>query len=327
MPVPVIDPTTSILSYPQWVPWEHTFSASNSPTSWNITSGGFPSGMSFQPAISIVSGSSSDNLIAATAHGLSDGAPIVFTSLSGGTGLSTGTLYFVRDSTPDVFSLATTAGGAVIDFTTDISGGNATRLGYLKGIATIPGVSTARLKASNGSGDSAELLITVGIEPAAMAMDTSSDLVWDWGTGNVIAQTSSVLSLTPASDGAPTIIVKEGDDLMARLRIVKDGTVIAPAASNLTLALKELDTEARTVVSDGYQQQGTDSGTSYLVHAPLTGSKLMSALSNYETDAGTAFDALADLRLEFDNSEAIGPSTLTKTSQTFRIRVIRPINA
>lgn len=74
-----------------------------------------------------VTGLASTNVITSTAHGFSDTDAIVFGNLNGGTGLTAGTTYFVRDSTANTFKVAATSGGTAIDFTTDIVSGRADR--------------------------------------------------------------------------------------------------------------------------------------------------------------------------------------------------------
>lgn len=81
-------------------------------------------------------GLASSDTITSVGHGYSDGDPVMFSALSGGTGLLVDTLYIVRDATTDTFRLAprktvVTAGSAgtptvfgtdtAIDFTTDIT--------------------------------------------------------------------------------------------------------------------------------------------------------------------------------------------------------------
>lgn len=51
------------------------------------------------------------------AHGLNTGVRIQFSSITGGTGFSTATDYFVRDVTTNTFKLAATKGGVAIDLT------------------------------------------------------------------------------------------------------------------------------------------------------------------------------------------------------------------
>ncbi len=66
-------------------------------------------------------GVASTDVLTKATHGLVDGDVIVFTSLTGGTGLKTLKPYYVRDMSGDTFKLAGLSGGAALDFTTDIS--------------------------------------------------------------------------------------------------------------------------------------------------------------------------------------------------------------
>lgn len=59
-----------------------------------------------------------------------DGETIIFESLTGGTGLSTGIPYFVRDVSGLTFKLALTSGGTAVNFTTDITA-STLRVGHI----------------------------------------------------------------------------------------------------------------------------------------------------------------------------------------------------
>lgn len=71
------------------------------------------------------SGAAADIVTTKTAHGFVVNQRVKFTSLTGGSGLVAGTTYFViaANLTANTFQLAATAGGAAIDFTTDITAG------------------------------------------------------------------------------------------------------------------------------------------------------------------------------------------------------------
>lgn len=73
-----------------------------------------------------LTGVAATNVITDTAHGYSDTQPIYFTAIAGGAGLVISTVYYVRDSTTDTYTLAATSGGAAIDFTTAITSGTVT---------------------------------------------------------------------------------------------------------------------------------------------------------------------------------------------------------
>jgi hypothetical protein len=71
-----------------------------------------------------VTGTASDDIITATGSTFSNGQPVRFTALTGGTGLNTTTNYFVRAASGATFKLATTDSDAtIVNFTTNITAG------------------------------------------------------------------------------------------------------------------------------------------------------------------------------------------------------------
>lgn len=71
------------------------------------------------------SAAADDIIDTATPHGLSAGDEVEFTALTGGTGLSTGTTYYVISSNlaASTFQVSTTAGGSAVNFSSDITAG------------------------------------------------------------------------------------------------------------------------------------------------------------------------------------------------------------
>lgn len=65
---------------------------------------------------SSITGSSSDDVIADTAHGLSNGDRIQFTAITGGTGISLNTTYFVINAATDTFQISASLGGSAVTF-------------------------------------------------------------------------------------------------------------------------------------------------------------------------------------------------------------------
>lgn len=72
----------------------------------------------------------SDDFVTATGHTFSNGDQVVFTSLTGGTGLSTNVRYFVRDSETNRFKVSATSSGSAIDISTNANAG-AVQLGNM----------------------------------------------------------------------------------------------------------------------------------------------------------------------------------------------------
>jgi len=74
---------------------------------------------------SAVTGAASTDVISHSGHSFINGDPVVFTSLTGGTGLVVGTVYFVVNSVAGTsYQLSATSGGPAFNFTTDISAAN-----------------------------------------------------------------------------------------------------------------------------------------------------------------------------------------------------------
>ncbi len=86
----------------------------------------------------LITGDAATNTITCAGHGLTSGYPIQFYDLSGGAGLTgraTGqppgnVNYYARDIASNTFTVAATPGGAVVDFTTNITGGKIARGGF-----------------------------------------------------------------------------------------------------------------------------------------------------------------------------------------------------
>ncbi len=76
-------------------------------------------------AYTSVTGVASTDTLTITGATLADGMAITLTSLTGGAGFTTGVGYYAVSSSGATCKLATTPGGAAINFTTDITAGSA----------------------------------------------------------------------------------------------------------------------------------------------------------------------------------------------------------
>ena len=95
---------------------------------WVPSVGARPVGENFS-----ATGEADTELFTSVAHGLEVGDKIQFSALTGGTGLTTATDYFVIASglTADAFKLSETDGGAAVDFTTDVTASTLAKRGRL----------------------------------------------------------------------------------------------------------------------------------------------------------------------------------------------------
>lgn len=77
-------------------------------------------------ALTSVTGITSTDTFTKTAHGMSNGTPVLLSGLTGGTGLVAGRIYFVIGVATNTFQLALTSGGSAIDLGTDVSAATVT---------------------------------------------------------------------------------------------------------------------------------------------------------------------------------------------------------
>ncbi len=195
--------------------------------------------------------------------------------------------------------------------------------GRISGSATAPGVFLAKLVATNGEGASTPVIIPVGIFERSWMDDGAVPVNIDLRTGLVYPH-----GLDSWKAGDPVLYGKSGDHLIADIGFTMDGGVslIPLGPSVITVGLKEFDPEGLLAVSDGgFETVGEWDQTRYRVLCHLEPSKLESALSNYEEDAGTAFSALCEIEWQQPLSFAGGLQQLKRSSQTFAVRLAREI--
>tara|TARA_R110002126_G_scaffold1229_3_gene7211 strand:- start:611 stop:2581 length:1971 start_codon:yes stop_codon:yes gene_type:complete len=77
-------------------------------------------------ATSGTSADATEDWITKVGHGLPAGAAVTFTTLTGGTGLSLATVYYVRDVTEDTFRVSSVPSGTEVDITVDYTVANYT---------------------------------------------------------------------------------------------------------------------------------------------------------------------------------------------------------
>jgi hypothetical protein len=103
------------------------------------------------PAITLTTSAAADNIVdTTTAHGFTAGTRVRFLTLTGGTGLSTGVVYYVISANlaAQTFQVSTTSGGSAVDFSSDITAGTVIRSDNLGPLA---GTSNTSLTGEYGS--------------------------------------------------------------------------------------------------------------------------------------------------------------------------------
>ena len=347
MSVPIIDNTQSVLGYRAHETFSFMAGGSGSPEILYWTASSLPPGLSIdapvEQSLTTPFGVSSTDILTCSAHGFANGDKVYFQSIAGGTGLSASTVYFVRDKTTDTFKLASTLTGAAINFTTDITAGQIRRCGssLITGSVGTAATYVIGLNAINATGPSSSsstvagvpTYFTIGIEasdgsvPVSGSSDTGIDLNIDVATREVTIGTSAA----PAS-GVPQFLLKEDDVSILNIRFKKSTVALDPNPTSIKVGFKELETEAVLFSAGGAvgttwaRSDISGDASVFFVPVTVTSDALASALSNYENDAGTRFNALCEIEWKQELPAAIGGvSELVSSTRTFLVTLERDL--
>lgn len=131
-----------------------------------------------------LTGVASTDIFTLTAHGFAIGDAVVIPTLFGGAGLTAGKRYYViaANFAANTFQLALTAGGAAVNYTTDVTAGStAAKFNNIGQVTAIGNVGSSRdlIDASAygdaykdyvvGQQDGAEVEVEVALDPASTA--------------------------------------------------------------------------------------------------------------------------------------------------------------
>lgn len=114
------------------------------------------------------------DLVGKTAHGYVAGDTVIFSEIVTTTGLTAGTVYYVRSTglTANAFTVATTAGGAAVALTTD---GTANVQKFIDNIEKVPGPANRSFDSTRGYGDATEANPAYAAPPSNMVVATQPD--------------------------------------------------------------------------------------------------------------------------------------------------------
>jgi filamentous hemagglutinin family protein len=100
-----------------------------------VVTGNFTNG-NMQRQFAAIGWEAGDVIGTGQAHGLQMGDRVQFANITGGSGLTASTVYFIRDVTPTSFKVSAAFGGAAINFTTDITAAELRRAETFQGFRT-----------------------------------------------------------------------------------------------------------------------------------------------------------------------------------------------
>lgn len=226
-------------------------------------------------AITGLTGASATDILTATGHGLAAGDVVIFTSLTGGTGLVAGTQYHViaANLAANTFQVSATPGGAAVNFTTDITAGQVAEMTVLSTARRI--TLTINNNASRWQGDAllaeevVEGMLDVTIETEQRVDAVNRDL-WNrfhYGTE----------SPTVGASPTPEVVELAAGGLNAKWTAVPASP--GPERS-LQLRAPRLQISGISGFEPGTGQDPYVGTVTYKVYAPASGSGLTAVLLN-----------------------------------------------
>jgi hypothetical protein len=199
--------------------------------------------------------------------------------------------------------------------------------GRISGAATVPGVFVVALRAGNADGVSDPVIFTFGIEPSSNVQPSGVLEIYIDLLTRLVSLNSQNFGDASGKDKGPLFWTKRGDDLVFHITFLKGGVVADLDLAALKFALKELEPENLLVTAHDWRKVGEGEQTGYRLHVKLDSPELDSALTNYEEDAGTLFNALGEFEwLELNPyNPQVGPPFLRTTTRTFLVEVARDL--
>jgi hypothetical protein len=322
MSAPVISTASSILGFRRREQFAFTPAATNNPLFW--TASGLPPGVSIETfaAKSGITGDQATDVITSTGHGYEDGQIVFFPSLTGGSGLTANTWYYVRDTATDTFKVSAVPGGAAVDFTTAITAGQVRRVstGRISGSSDVAGVHVVTVTATNGTGASAAQQFVFGF---------SSEVAPD--VGGLLDAIPVVIKLPTCEVSGPggggiVFPVKGGDLRMLVVRFEDEqGLRVDPDPATLKFTMKELEPDRGFVETTAFEKTGSGATAEFMVPVDLSSSRLRGAFAGNETDQVTGFNALAEF--EWTRTVTFNSASLTLRASTpnFPVRADRDL--
>jgi hypothetical protein len=196
--------------------------------------------------------------------------------------------------------------------------------GKISGAATVAGVYVVTVSATNADPATGTREFVLGIASEAAATVASADVSCEWDF-DVVTRQLSVLGDAESSAAAPGIAQalahwKKDDIFILRLRFRKNGVVVDPDPTALTLTLKELDPEPAIALSAAFERSvGTGESAYFDLLVDLSGAAVQAALSNYEEDAGTTFLANVEIQMEAEITFDSATETIRLSSRTGKV--------
>ncbi len=228
-------------------------------------------------------------------------------------------------NTPTSWSCTTLPAGLSFNGTT----------GLISGSVAVPGVYDFNLRAINADGPSTPVAFCFAIEATGGSSGTDLDLEWDITT----RQVRIAGAVNDAADAAaPLFRVRMPDEMIASVRLVKNGVTVDVAATSVTMGATDDAEDAVLVTSGAHHKAGSGDATRYRVPVSFTTPALKGVLEDTAPAADGPLKGviqrqkvmlLCDLKVVFPNPDAgtFGPANIRLGSDTFLVEATKSIVA
>jgi len=209
-----------------------------------------------------------------------------------------------------------------------------------------PGVYVVGVRATNKEAtplSSAVAFFTIGIEASdgsvatSGSTDTGIDVNIDVASREVALTVAAEAGSAAAGEDVPIFLLKEDDAVLVNVRFKKNGVALDPTLTSLKFAFKEIESEGVLFTAGGaalattgltvsnFAKVGSGATAYFQVLVTASGDALVAALSNYEADGGTKFNALFEAEWKQDVTAGGGTAALVASSKTKRVTIERDL--
>lgn len=230
-----------------------------------------------------ITGVASTDVFTATAHGFSNLDIVTLSRVSGGTGITSGTNYYVRNVTANTFQLSTSTAGAVLNFTTDVTAARANLYGGASALGYMP---RGMLVSTSTSGD---ILVVTGNSA------TRNVHIHDLGFCGPSGYTSHTA-------GCALRLTNTISSIIERVCVLHKYDGIVVETSGTTWALSMKDIEIALIKHDGLSISG--GGVGSVGHTSVQDAQISNGNGTRMTGAAVRLNGLSGG--SFENIDAIG---------------------
>ena len=198
-----------------------------------------------------VTGVAATDIFTSVAHGFSNGDIVIFSSMTGGTGLITGDTYFVINKATDTFQVSTTPSGSAFDFTTNLSAGTVCKDYFTGSVSGNTITNCGQVLAANAIRlTNARYVELRGNRIESWTGLSRGMLVDGTGTVGCVESDSVILGATTANIDITTGVGHQQENRLKESLTIASGAIAPRLLSRKGPNVIQIDTEAAAATDD-----------------------------------------------------------------------------